>query len=221
MRLDLAQTPVVNILPPEDSAAATPDRFTEVLTAVEASPAVTAARENFEAAESEHQRLNAARDGLNMRGRDLVERLTDARRRIERALLAKFSGDDPEADVRSLINAMSLEREESAALSNVLGRLVEQLIPSAFVAQLCAEARLYSERADEVTAIAHARFEKTAELMRAATDFEAGISVDIRATFSGSLLAYADGLRGKAAQCRIAAESSEKRYRELTGQKGN
>lgn len=146
---------------------------------------------------------------MNLRARELTARVTSANERLEDGLLRQ-------SDVSGLLGSVLVEQAELSAVSRVAGKLVENLIPHAAIARLDAEARLFSARADEVASIAHARFERTAELMRAAADHESGISVDIKSTFSGALLSYADELNREAGQCRKGAEASQQQYDDMT-----
>jgi hypothetical protein len=95
---------------------------------------------------------------------------------------------------------------------------VEHLLPEAEIATLEAEARLLQQRSSEITKIANERFEKTAGLLREAAEFESGMAIDIRATFSGFLLNYAADLKGKSIDRAKSAAESKRRHQELVEQ---
>ena len=184
--MNLTETPSISVLPsdPEASARAARAQFDQVMADVEIAEGVAQELAVFESATKRLADLKAARDGLNKRGKYLTEQLISAQMRLEGGLLAQFAEGGAEADVTAMVQAIQQERTESAAVTNVLRRLAEELIPGAYVAQLRAESRLFWARAAELTRVADERFEKTAELLRSATEFESGISIDVRATFS-------------------------------------
>ena len=211
-------TPNVSILPADGEAAsaATIQRFDEVLAAVERSGAVTKTRREFETSRKRHAVLRSAQNALNRHSKELFDRVIAARREVEDGLLAQFTGEGPEVQARGLIQALLLEQAESSAVCSVLERTVEHLIPCANITQLETESRLLFARAVEVMRIADERFEKTAELLRGATEYESGIAIDIRSTFSGSLLSYAEQLKLQSVNRAREAEEQKRQYGRFT-----
>ena len=210
MRINETPT-TVSVLPPDPVAAAKAFReeLEKVVAAIEKADGVMRERAEFEQSERRYASLVAARDGLNLRARQLVTNAIAANDRVETGLLAQFSEDGATTDVSALIKDVLHEQAEASAVSRVISRLVEHLIPCGLVVKLRLESRLRWARAAEVERIASARFQRTTELLRSATEFEGAVTMDVRTTLSGALLAFAAELRNKA--FKLSAVSRPKR----------
>jgi len=210
--VDIRATPLVTVQ--HEATYADAGKLSELLAQVGAMSSVRKAESDFNAAKEKVARLEQSRDGLNERGRELVEQLRTASDALRDALIEHYAG--AEIDAAGLAHRQLLAESEYRAVNRALAHVVEHLAPGAFIELLLAEASHCAIRAQELDALANQRAEETTKLLSAAAEFEGGaISFDARSTLSGRLTVEADRLRDRAVSARSQAVTSERAWAEI------
>jgi|SRR5579884_2289446 len=211
----LPRDAVLTVLPPDMEGLDERNRklFETALADVEGIDSVQSAREAFEAATDRDARLRAAQLKMYSRGRELVEVVGAANRALEAGLIEQFAASGAPVDSSGLFRDLLVAEAESGALTRAIEVLVQREIPLANIAKLRAESALFKARAQQFDRIADERIAKTAELLREAAEYEAGLAIDTRTTLSGAIRAYARMLENQGTNLHFEAERAEQQYR--------
>ena len=209
--------PFLTVLPPEVDSLAEKDAatFRDILETCEATPAVTEAREAYEAASARVSKLHAAHGAMNRRGTELFDAVVAAKDALEGGLIEQFAESGKPVDASALFTRYIVAQGERDALIRALARLAEHVTPLAEIANLRAEAAVFMARAAHLKGIVEDRIKKTAELMREAAEFEGGLVMDTRSTLSGQLQAFAETLEGRSVQAACTADSRQFTYNRM------
>jgi hypothetical protein len=207
----------LTVLPgePEGLGEKNAAEFKAICEEVERIAAVQEAREKYEAATDRVAKLKTANIQMNKRGKELFERIAVAKEKLESGLVEYYASGGNPVDAAELFNDVMVSEGERGAIMRGLTRLGTHLAPLAAVAQLRAEADLLTGRADQLKRVANERIAKTAELLRAAAEFESGLTIDTRKSLSGVILAYAESLASRSVEASAAAFEQERLYRRL------
>lgn len=206
---------VLTVLPPDMEGLDERNRklFEKALADVEEAESVQSARETFESVADRDAKLRAAQLKMYQRGKELVEAVGTANRVLEAGLIEQFANSGTPVDSSGLFRDLLVAEAESGALTRIIKILVQREIPLANIAKLRSESDLCKARAQQFDRIADERQAKTAELLREAAEYEAGLAIDTRTTLSGCIRAYARMLENQATELHFEAERAEQQYR--------
>jgi hypothetical protein len=219
--LDLRETPVVTIAPPgEPGANDIEQKLKAVETEAGKAETVAAARRTYDSAAARRTHLERVRDALNRHVAKINGSLKRADGEIEAALIGQYLEGGGVADIGGIVDLMLHNQAERKAALSVIERIVEDRLPAALAAELQLRGDWLWVLAEELSRIAHERFEKTADMLRGATEFESGLCVDIRSTFSGVILARAESLRDESRTVQANGKEIERKHRAMMSQVG-
>jgi hypothetical protein len=210
--MNIAETPTITVLPQECSQSAATEKFNEALASVELAPSVAESRTEFGAAEKRYAELTGTIGPLNNRGKQLTDELAALHQRIGDDFLAQFAAEGKATVANADLDCLTRNHAESRAVSQVLDRLGVNLVPEALIAKLSTESRVIFARAEELERVAAERFERTAELLRGAAEFESGIVINTQSSLSGVMVEHAKELRVKGLELARRAEEERRKY---------
>jgi hypothetical protein len=218
VRIDL--TPTMHIQPADQEAAAskTAERLAKVLADVEQAEAVVVACEAFDAATRRRDGLSRGINELNRRKKVLLEENANSGANIEKALLSHFIDGTKPPDSGKEVDTVLRNTAEVNMFTGLIDRIGSHLLPASHIALMYAQHRVLLARADELTAVANARFEQTAALLREATEIEGGLVIDTRGTLSGQLIKEAALLKSQPEAALTAARNAERQQAQLQQQ---
>ncbi|MGA2115438.1 MAG: hypothetical protein ABSH56_11900 [Bryobacteraceae bacterium] len=215
--MSIATEPFLTVLPPDPTALAEKDQvtFAAICAEVEAVDSVREAREKNETTTDRVVKLKHAHSLMNARCAALFEHIAAVRDKLDTGLVDQYAGGGAPVDAAALILDLTAAQGERDALMRALARLVQHVTPLATIAQMKAEAALFSGRADQLKRIANDRIARTAELLRGAAEFESGLTIDTRSTLSGFILGYAEELAARSNELSLAVIEQQRIYQRM------
>ncbi len=151
-------------------------------------PEVKAKLAELETAQKKVEKLATARKNLAEQSKKLDVFLRDVAR-LDDWITAAAEGKKPDSQVLAKVGAV---QAEATVVKSCLDRINTKLMPLAQVSEWFATGEHEEARAVALDLVAHERAQRLMEALRAATDEEVSLKVDVRSGVAGLLLQRAN-----------------------------